>query len=214
MRVRTHMRDEPDPTEEPGRWTRRSGSRGLTLALALTFLLVLPVAVAVVLYFEGRSIGLDLVHRVSARKFPSVNWIGAAELAGWRQDSTRSQPLLLDARTAPEYQLSHLAGARRIDPNRPLLKHMEAFARDTPIVVYCSVGYRSSRVARWLGRQGFTNVRNLEGSLFAWANRARPMEAEGRPVKAVHPYNEFWGRLLEPGVRADAPPVTDPLSLP
>ena len=60
---------------------------------------------------------------------------------------------------------------------------MEAFARDTPIVVYCSVGYRSARVARWLGRQGFTNVRNLDGSLFAWANEGRPMEADGRPVQ-------------------------------
>lgn len=214
MRVRTHMRDEPDRDEEPGRWTRRSGNRGLKIAIALVFLLGLPLALAAVLYFEGRPIGLSLIQQVTARKFPTVAWISPTELAGWRADSTRSQPLMLDARTAPEYQLSHLAGARRIDPNRPLLKHMEAFARDTPIVVYCSVGYRSARVARWLGRQGFTNVRNLDGSLFAWANEGRPMEADGRPVREVHPYNEFWGSLLEPRVRAGAPPVTDPLSLP
>jgi hypothetical protein len=69
-------------------------------------------------------------------------------------------------------------------------------------------------VSRWLQRQGFTNVRTLEGSLFAWANDGRPMEVDGRPVKEVHPYNEFWGRLLEPEVRAGAPPVTDPWSLP
>jgi rhodanese-related sulfurtransferase len=208
------MRDEPDPAQEPGRWTRRSGNRGLKIAIALIFLVGIPVVLAALLYFEGRPIGLSLIQQVTARKFPTVDWISSADLAGWRQDSTRSQPLLLDARTAPEYQLSHLSGARRIDPNRPLLKHMEAFARDTPIVVYCSVGYRSGRVARWLGRQGFTNVRNLQGSLFAWANDGRPMEADGRRVREVHPYNEFWGRLLEPEARAGAPPVTDPLSLP
>jgi rhodanese-related sulfurtransferase len=206
------MRDEPEP--EPGRWARRTGNRGLKVALALAFLMILPLALVALLYFEGRPIGLDVVRQVSARKFPSVEWISAPALARWQQDSTRSQPLLLDARTAPEYQLSHLAGARRIDPNRPLLKHMEAFARDTPIVVYCSVGYRSARVARWLGRQGFTNVRTLEGGLFAWANEDRPMGADRGPAKEVHPYNEFWGRLLEPEVRAGAPPVTDPLSLP
>lgn len=208
------MRDEPDPEQEPGRWTRRSGNRGLKIAIALVLLLGLPLALVALLYLEGRPIGLSLIQQVTARKFPTVDWISPVELAGWRADSARSQPLLLDARTAPEYQLSHLAGARRIDPNRPLLKHMEAFARDTPIVVYCSVGYRSARVARWLGRQGFTNVRTLDGSLFAWANEGRPMEADGRPVKEVHPYNELWGRLLEPEVRAGAPPVTDPLSLP
>ena len=65
-----------------------------------------------------------------------------------------------------------------------------------------------------LGRQGFTNVRHLDGSLFAWANEGRPMVSDGRPVREVHPYNDFWGRLLKPEVRSDAPPVTDPYSLP
>ncbi|MGH7516381.1 MAG: rhodanese-like domain-containing protein [Gemmatimonadales bacterium] len=213
MRVRTHLRPD-EPEQEPGHWARRTGNRGLKIALVLGFLVVLPLALLGVLYFQARPIGLDLVRRVTARKFPALAWIGPAQLAGWPADSSRGPPLMLDARTAPEYELSHLAGARRIDPIRPLLRHMEAFPRDTPIVVYCSVGYRSGRVADWLRRQGFTNVRNLEGSLFAWANDGRPMEADGRPVKEVHPYNASWGRLLEPEVRADAPPVTDPLSLP
>src|SRR5688500_1145155 len=135
MRVRTHMRADPEPEE--GRWARRSGNRGLKIAIALVFLLGLPLALAALLYFEGRPIGLSLIRQVTARKFPGVEWISPAELAGWRADSARGQPLLLDARTAPEYELSHLSGARRIDPIRPLLKHMEAFSRDTAIVVYC-----------------------------------------------------------------------------
>jgi rhodanese-related sulfurtransferase len=207
------MRADPD-LENEGRWSRRSGSRGLKIAIVLALLIVPPIALAAILYFEGRTMGLDLVGEVTGRKFPSVQRITTAELAAWLADSSRGQPLLLDARTAPEYNVSHLAGARRIDPIRPLLRHMEAFARDTPIVVYCSVGYRSARVARWLGRQGFTNVRHLEGSLFAWANEGRPMLSDAGPARQVHPYNEFWGRLLEPEVRSDAPPVTDPYSLP
>jgi rhodanese-related sulfurtransferase len=213
MRIRTHLRPEA-PEPEEGRWARRRGSRGLKIAIALALIVVPPIALAAILYFEGRTMGLDLVREVSGRKFPSVRWITTGELATWLADSTRSQPLLLDARTEPEYDVSHLAGARRIDPIRPLLKHMEAFARDTPIVVYCSAGYRSSRVSRWLGRQGFTNVRNLEGSLFAWANEGRPMVSETGAAKEVHPYNEFWGRLLKAEVRSAAPPVTDPYSLP
>jgi rhodanese-related sulfurtransferase len=186
MRIRTHLRPEA-PEPEEGRWARRRGSRGLKIAIALALIVVPPIALAAILYFEGRTMGLDLVREVSGRKFPSVRWITTGELATWLADSTRSQPLL---------------------------KHMEAFARDTPIVVYCSAGYRSSRVSRWLGRQGFTNVRNLEGSLFAWANEGRPMVSETGAAKEVHPYNEFWGRLLKPEVRSAAPPVTDPYSLP
>jgi rhodanese-related sulfurtransferase len=184
MRVRTHLRPE-EAEQEPGRWGRRSGNRGLKIALALVFFLGIPLVLAGMLYFEGRTMGLDLVRQVTGRKFPGVKHITTAELAGWLADSGRSLPL-----------------------------HMEAFARDTPVVVYCSVGYRSARVARWLGRQGFTNVRQLDGSLFAWANEGRPMVADGRSVREVHPYNDFWGRLLKPEVRSDAPPVTDPYSLP
>mgnify|MGYP003327253072 CR=1 FL=1 len=50
------------------------------------------------------------------------------------------------------------AGAARIDPREPSLKSVAAFPRDTPVVVYCRVGYRSARVASWLRRQGFKTV--------------------------------------------------------
>ncbi|HEU5169862.1 MAG TPA: rhodanese-like domain-containing protein [Gemmatimonadales bacterium] len=213
---RTNRRAEDDDRspEDEGRWRRhRRGARS-ALLLVLSLLVLPALLLAGLLFFQGREIGLAIVQRVSARKFPNVAWIEPAELTVWREDSTRSQPLLLDARTGPEYAVSHLPGARRIDPSRPLLRHLEAFARDTPVVVYCSVGYRSARVANWLQRQGFSNVVNLSGSLFAWANEGGAMEAEGRPATQVHPYNAVWGRLLRPELRASVTPVTDPISLP
>jgi rhodanese-related sulfurtransferase len=124
------------------------------------------------------------------------------------------QPVILDARSPAEYTLSHLLGAARIDPREPSLKTVAAFPRDTPVVVYCRVGYRSARVASWLRRQGFRTVYDLAGGLFAWADEGRPLEAGGRPATQVHPYSASWGKLLAPAVRADAPPVADPLSLP
>ena len=72
----------------------------------------------------------------------------------------------------------------------------------------------STRGLDWLRRQGFQTVYDLSGGLFAWANQGRPMEAEGRAAADVHPYSTVWGRLLKPAVRADRPPITDPLSLP
>jgi hypothetical protein len=44
---------------------------------------------------------------------------------------------------------------------------------------------------------GYTNVTNLEGSIFAWANQSRPLVQEGKPTDKVHPYNAFWGALLD-----------------
>ena len=206
------MSDE-DPV---GRWERvkRPGVAGRWL-LVVGLVVVLPIlAIVGIVVGAGRPLALGAVQRIAARKFPAVQWLEPEELALWRSDSSKAQPLLLDARTPPEYAVSHLKGATRIDPRMPLLKGIGAFPRDTPVVVYCTVGYRSARVAQWLRRQGFRTVYDLAGGLFAWANEGRPMEADGRAALSVHPYNAVWGRLLEPEVRADRPPVTDPLSLP
>ena len=204
-----------DDEDVVGRWQRiqRPGiGRWLLIA---TLVLVLPIlVVAGILFGAGRSLALGAVQHLAARKFPTLEWVEPQELEHWRSDSSRPQPVVLDARTSPEYVVSHLKGAVRIDPRAPNLRTVAAFARDTPVVVYCTVGYRSARVGQWLRRQGFHSVYDLAGGLFGWANQGRPMEAGGRPVLQVHPYNELWGRLLKPEARADRPPVTDPLSLP
>jgi hypothetical protein len=74
--------------------------------------------------------------------------------------------------------------------------------KETPIVTYCAVGYRSGEMAERLRAAGFTNVRNLEGSIFAWANEHRPLVQENERATRVHPYNGFWGRLLNDDARA------------
>ena len=66
----------------------------------------------------------------------------------------------------------------------------------TPIVVYCSVGYRSSAIARRLESLGYRNVLNLSGSIFQWVNENRSVYREGKPVTKVHPYQKFWQHLL------------------
>ena len=69
--------------------------------------------------------------------------------------------------------------------------------RDHPIVTYCSVGFRSASIASWLDSRGFKNVRNLEGSLFEWANRGGKVYQGDKLVNGVHPYDEEWGKLLD-----------------
>lgn len=192
-----------DPEVRWGR-SRGSGGAGRWLKIAGIILAVLLLTGAAVTLIGGRSIAFDAVRRLTARKFPDVKWISREEFARWREDSAQVQPIVLDTRTQAEYELSHLKGAVRTDPYRPSLRPLREVPKDAPIVVYCSVGYRSARVAHWLARQGFTNVANLEGSLFQWANDGRPTFREGRPTLLVHPYDARWGLLLESRYRAEA----------
>lgn len=136
------------------------------------------------------------------RRFPSVRRISTAELADWLSRSPR--PLLLDTRTAAEYAVSHLPQAQWFDPETEAA-HFDLGAKDAPIVTYCSVGYRSARVADRLQAAGFTHVANLEGSIFQWANEGKRVYRGGQPVRQVHPYNAAWGRLLDSRFHAEQP---------
>ena len=148
-----------------------------------------------------RSLAFKIIKRLTSRKFPIVEWITTKELAGWLEDPLKPQPIILDARTEAEYAVSHLKNAQRIDPYHSNLV-VSAESKDTPIAVYCSVGYRSARIAQQLKQAGFSHVYNLEGSLFKWANEERPIYTDDHITRLVHPYNQHWGRLLKPKYRA------------
>jgi rhodanese-related sulfurtransferase len=194
--------------EEPdGRWTRGRSSRRRWARIVL-LLFIIPLLIgAGVAFFAGRPIAFDILRRVTDHKFPNGKWVDAAELLRWRADPGRAPPGVLDARTEVEYAVSHLDGAVRIDPYRPSLRPLRGFSKDTAIVLSSSVGYRGARVADFLARQGYTQVYNLEGGQFRWANEGHPVFRQDRPIAEVHPYNPTWGLLLESRYRIKAPPV-------
>ena len=81
--------------------------------------------------------------------------------------------------------------------------HLRRTTRNALLSWYCSVGYRSSRLAEELRARGFENVFNLEGSLFQWANEGRPLYRGEERVDQAHPYDEEWGQLLDRRLWAD-----------
>jgi len=131
-----------------------------------------------------------------AREFPDVRQLDTAELAAWGDDPTRDQPLIVDVRTMEEYEVSHLPGARHAETADEVMKLWNAEARKRPVVVYCSVGWRSSVVADALRDAGPPEVWNLRGSIFRWANEGRALENHGAPAHRVHPFDQKWGELL------------------
>jgi len=167
---------------------------------AILILIVLPILVGgIVLFVAGRPVAFEVLQRRIAARFPEVKWISTADLGRWEDDTGQPQPLLLDARTPPEYAISHLRGAVWIDPYRPSLRTLRGTEPSGSVVVYSSAGYRGARVASWLARAGYTRVVNLSGGIFKWVNEDRPIfQEENRPAALVHPYDRRWG-LLVPG---------------
>lgn len=168
-----------------------------------TTLLVLGLFVMLAVACRG-GIGWSIVDWKIAHDFPEVKRITPPELAAWLQDAQRKPPVLLDVRTAAEYEVSHLKNAQRVQPDSPASAIQ--LLKDQPIVTYCSVGYRSGSFAQTLEKAGYTHVQNMEGSIFKWANEGRPVYRDGKQAEKVHPYNKTWGRLLDRERQADVSP--------
>lgn len=104
-------------------------------------------------------------------------------------------PLFLDARETEEFEVSHLPGALPLGYDRPNFAALTGVEPERPLVVYCTIGYRSERMARRLRQRGFKRVYNLYGSIYAWSLAGLPLEnADGEPTEMVHTYNRKWGQ--------------------
>jgi glyoxylase-like metal-dependent hydrolase (beta-lactamase superfamily II)/rhodanese-related sulfurtransferase len=75
--------------------------------------------------------------------------------------------LLIDVRTAAERAKGVVAGSLSI-PLSQLPARLSEVAGDTPIVVYCAGGYRSSIAASLLARAGHADVSEIAGGITAW----------------------------------------------
>lgn len=105
--------------------------------------------------------------------------------------------VLLDAREIEEYNTSHIPGAIHIGYDDFELSSVTDIAKDAPIIVYCSIGYRSGKVTQKLRKAGYNNSYNLFGSIFEWANCNLPLEDfRGNTTETVHTYNKKWSQWV------------------
>lgn len=128
-----------------------------------------------------------------SQKYPHLTMINVTEL---HRELNDREYVLLDARTPAEYSISHLDGANNAPDIAAALHALQGQEKHIPIVTYCSLGYRSAELASQLQEHGYTEVRNLAGSLFEWVDYDYPVYREENPVRKVHPYNLWWGRYL------------------
>jgi rhodanese-related sulfurtransferase len=127
----------------------------------------------------------------------TVPLVSATELA--QQLSAPTAPLLLDVRTPAEFRVSHVKGARFVNADSLATARLVGVDRNQPVVVYCSVGYRSERLGERLHALGFRQVHNVYGGIFEWVNEGRPVYNARGLTQDIHPYSALWSPWLERG---------------
>lgn len=111
-----------------------------------------------------------------------------------------SEIVILDTREKEEYTVSHIRNAKYVGYDHFEMDSLKGIPKNTRIIVYCSVGYRSERIGEKLSKIGFTNVSNLYGGIFEWINNDYPVvEMNNKPTNKVHAYSKSWGKWLIKG---------------
>lgn len=84
--------------------------------------------------------------------------------------------MIIDTRTAQEYADGHIDGAVLI-PVTEIQSSWQGLPKDhyAPIIVYCTIGVRSSKARVILKERGYTRVYNLKGGIEAWKAEGQPM---------------------------------------
>lgn len=126
---------------------------------------------------------------------PGISEIGPPALATLLRTTP---PILLDVRAPEEHAIGRIPGARLAPPGTAPLTPAEVAGTRT-VVLACSVGLRSGRMACDLVAAGIPRARllNLRGGIFRWARLGLPMIDDIGPTTNVHSFDPRWARLLQ-----------------
>jgi rhodanese-related sulfurtransferase len=92
-------------------------------------------------------------------------------------DANSKNVVIVDVRTPAEFQKGHVPNAinvplSEIVDNPDVLKS----SKGKPIVLYCRSGYRAGKAAEALHKDGYQNLRHLEGDMQSWLKAGLPVE--------------------------------------
>jgi hydroxyacylglutathione hydrolase len=96
--------------------------------------------------------------------------IAAEEMAG------KDAPVVLDVRTAKEWEEKHIAGSVNVPLNH-LQERLAEVPRGRRIAVLCAGGYRSSIAASLLHQEGIVGLEEMAGGMAAWEAAQLPVVA-------------------------------------
>jgi len=121
-------------------------------------------------YLEG---GIE-AWRATGQEVRTSKLIEQADLQ--RQIGEGSEPMIVDVRTAHEFEEERLGNYANIpvDQHHRLAKILD---KHKPVVLMCNEAYRSSMAVGLAERAGFTDVGSLKGGLHEWVDAGRPVVA-------------------------------------
>jgi rhodanese-related sulfurtransferase len=101
------------------------------------------------------------------------------ELDEFEKKMASEKYLLVDVRTAEEFAEEHIKGAINIDYLAENFSiEIQELELESPVLLYCRSGNRSSKAMKIMNELGFKEVYNLEGGIKGWISENNPVITE------------------------------------
>lgn len=124
----------------------------------------------------------------------------SVEEVGVKEVNQSNDVVWLDSREKDEYEVSKIDGAIWVGYDDFDFERVSGISKEDEVIVYCSIGYRSEKIAEKLKSEGYKNVKNLYGGIFSWVNNDKKVyDTTGIETNKVHAYNRMWSIWLEKG---------------
>lgn len=112
-------------------------------------------------------LGLFITRKISFTSNEHVKNMNADEAHSFIENN--KDVIIIDVRTQQEYKSGHIPGSKSIPVSefKARIGELEK-NKDTPIIVHCASGSRSSSAVKILVNNGFKNINHLNRGLSGW----------------------------------------------
>ena len=88
----------------------------------------------------------------------------------------KKNAVVLDVRTAEEFQAGHIEGAKNVDfMDDKFAEQLAGMDKNTPYVLHCAAGGRSTRALKKMNELGFKSIYHMNGGFNAWKEAGKPV---------------------------------------
>lgn len=117
-------------------------------------------------------LGLFITRKISFTNTEHVKNINSEEAHKFIENN--KDVIIIDVRTQQEYKSGHIPGSKSI----PLSEFKSRIGelknyKETPIIIHCASGSRSSSAVRVLVNNGFHNIYHMNRGLRGWNNKLK-----------------------------------------
>ncbi|MBE7177952.1 MAG: rhodanese-like domain-containing protein [Mucilaginibacter polytrichastri] len=144
----------------------------------------------------AQDIDPDYKHYIDSLYIKHSSHISPSEVAAMKN------VYILDAREEEEFAVSHLKNARNIGYIWFDMRRIYDIPLDGEVVIYCTAGWRSERIAERLQKAGYTHIYNLYGGIFEWINEGYPVyRSNGTQTTEIHTYTASLAHWVNRGTK-------------